>query len=689
MATNDALSGLLLAGRYRLHQRRGAGADGVVMDALDEQLQRPVAVKILSTEWAATPMAERRFRSEAQVAASLTHPNVNAVYDWGIEEFEGARRPYLVLEYLSGGSVRDILDRGRLLSPSQALMVGLDACRGLDYIHRRGILHRDLKPATLVFGDDRHLRLVDVGISRILAEQTWADPSAAGIDAARYASPEQAKGGSPADGTLGAPSDIYSLCLVLIEAVTGQVPFASDSTMATLNGRIDKLMPVSADFGPLASVLERAGRPLPADRFTAAEFGRALMQAAERLPRPAPIAIAGSSQFSDTTGGMRRPAEAADPSGPLPIPVVNDEHDANNMDAPNPTGGEFAPDSVALPALAAPLAGDQVVVGAPVEPASVAVAPLYDQAVEPGRRTRYWIVAALVLVLALVAGGLVAKQMLTTASHAVPDLIGMEKGVAENQIADNGWTIVEQTERSEAQPMLGNIIRTDPPAGTKLKEGKPFTIVVSDGPPLPKLVDLTGMTLDAATAKLTALKLAITVAGDAYDEDKPTGTVLTWSVPDQPSLTAGTEVTPGTTIAVTVSKGPTPRDVPALTGMDEATATAALAAVQLTIVRADDIFSTAVPVGQVADQSLPAGTKVDRGSSVTIAISKGPDLVLLPSLSGLDFASVQAALTTAGLAVGTVTGNTAGYLYAVKVGGNDVIVGQQILRGTPIDLFYF
>ena len=666
MATNDALSGLLLAGRYRLHQLRGTGGDGVVMDAVDEQLQRPVAVKILSSDWAATPMAERRFRAEAQVASSLTHPNVNAVYDWGLDEFAGVTRPYLVLEYLSGGSLRDILDRGRLLSPSQALVVGLDACRGLDYIHRRGIVHRDLKPATLVFGDDRHLRLVDVGLSRIVAEQTWADPTAVGIDAARYASPEQAQGGSQQSG---APSDVYSLCLVLIEAVTGQTPFASDSAVATLNARIDKLMSVSADFGPLASVLERAGRPLPADRFTASEFGRALMQAAERLPRPAPIPIAGSSQFSDTTGGMRRPT---DPTGPALRP-----------DAEVPVESEIMETAALAAVLAAPVAADRIMPSEPI------AAPVYDQAVEPRRRGRALMLASLVLVLALVAGGLVAYRVFATKSHVIPDLVGVAKGVAENQIADNGWTVLVQTERSEAQPVLGNVIRTDPPAGTKLAEGKPFTLVVSDGPPLPKLVDLTGMTLDAATSTLTGLKLTISVAAETFDEAVPAGTVVSWKVPDQPSLTAGTEVTPGTTIAVTVSKGPTPRTVPALSGLDEAAATAALAAVQLTIVRADDIFSTAVPVGQVADQSLPAGTKVDRGSSVTIAISKGPDLVLLPSLSGLDYPSVQAAITGAGLIVGTVTGNTGGVLYAVQVGPSPVIVGQQILRGTAIDLYYF
>ncbi|CAB4886842.1 unannotated protein [freshwater metagenome] len=647
MATIDALSGLLLAGRYRLHQRRSSAGDGTVMEAVDEQLQRLVAVKILGPEWAATPATERRFRAEAQVASSLTHPNVNAVYDWGIETLEGVKRPYLVLEYLAGGSLRDILDRGRLLSPSQALMVGLDVCRGLDYIHRRGIVHRDLRPAMLVFGDDRRLRLINVGVARMVAEQVWANPSAVGINAARYASPEQAQGGSAEDGTVGPPSDIYALCLVLIESVTGQVPFAADSTVATLNARIDKLMPVSADFGPLAAVLERAGRPLAADRFTAAELGRALMQAAERLPRPAPIAIAGGGQFGEHVGAASLPAE---------------------------------PDlATAEPVVAADVA--------PTEPAPAPDVPIYDQAVEPRHRGRR-VLATLALALALVAGGFVAYRTMGATAHEVPDLVGLDKGVAENQIADDGWTLIVQTERSDAQAQ-GKVIRTEPAAGTKFDEGKTFVLVVSDGPTLPKLIDVTGMTLDAATSTLSGMSLAVAVAGDAYDETVPSGTVLSWTVPAQPSLTMGAEVVQGTVIAVTVSKGPAPRDVPNLVGLDETGATAALTAVQLTIVRADDIFSSTVPVGQVADQSLAPGTKVDRGSSVTIAVSKGPDLVLLPELSGLDFASIQEALVSAGFTVGTVTGNTNGYLYAVQVAGNPVVVGQQIVRGTAIDLFYF
>ncbi|CAB4792340.1 MAG: PASTA domain-containing protein [Actinobacteria bacterium] len=674
MATNEALSGLLLAGRYRLHQRRGAGGDGLVMDAIDEQLQRTVAVRVFEPEWAATRSAEQRFLAEAQAAASLVHPNINAVYDFGIDDFDGDKRPYLVLEYLSGGSLRDILDRGRLLSPSQALVVGLDACRGLDYIHRRGIIHRDLRPGTMVFGDDHRMRLVDLGVSRLRAEQTWVDLSAVGIDAARYASPEQAQGLTPEDGSIDTASDIYSLCLVLIEAVTGQIPFASDSTVATLNARIDKLMPVSADFGPLASILERAGRPLPNDRFTAAEFGKALMQAAEKLPRPAAIPTAGNSLFADTTGGaLRDVAESAadeasaddlaDATLPLAVAAAA-TNEINQLSHINHIADVDGIDGI-----------DDI------EP------PVFDQGDDNPHHARSWLLGMLVVVMALLAGGFVAYRVIVTKSYTVPDLAGIEKGVAENQIADNEWVVVVKTERSDQQA-VGNVISSEPPAGSKLAVGKTFVLVVSDGPTLPKLVDVNGMTLDVATAKLAELKLGAPVASDAFNETVAVGQIVSWSVPAQPSLVTGMEVVQGTVIAVVVSKGPEPRVVPQLVGLDVEAAKAALVALQLTMVKTDDVFSD-VPIGLVAQQSVAAGGTVDRDGSVSIALSKGPDLVVMPNLSGLKFDAVQKALTDAGLVVGVVAGNTAGFLYGINVAGVPVVAGQQLPRATVIDLSYY
>ena len=681
MATNEALSGLLLAGRYRLHQRRGAGGDGLVMDAIDEQLQRTVAVRVFEPEWAAARSAEQRFLAEAQAAASLVHPNINAVYDFGIDDFDGDKRPYLVLEYLSGGSLRDILDRGRLLSPSQALVVGLDACRGLDYIHRRGIIHRDLRPGTMVFGDDHRMRLVDLGVSRLRAEQTWADLSAVGIDAARYASPEQAQGLTPEDGSIDTASDIYSLCLVLIEAVTGQIPFAADSTVATLNARLDKLMPVSADFGPLASILERAGRPLAIDRFTAAEFGKALMQAAEKLPRPAPIPTAGNSLFADTTGGALRDVTE----------LAADELEVDELvEARLPRAGavdagadESARTVVAAGAVAIAAANDSnhTTDIDSVEP------PVFDQGDDNPHHARSWLLGMLVVVLALLAGGLVAYRVIVTKSYTVPDLAGIEMGVAENQIAENEWVVVVKTERSDEQA-VGNVISSEPPAGSKLAVGKTFVLIVSDGPTLPKLVDVNGMTLDVATAKLAELKLGAPVASDAFNETVAVGQIVSWSVPAQPSLVTGMEVVQGTVIAIVVSKGPEPRVVPQLVGLDVEAAQAALVALRLTMAKTDDVFSD-VPLGVVAQQSVAAGATVDRDGSVSIALSKGPDLVVMPNLSGLAFDAVQKALTDAGLVVGVVAGNTAGFLYGINVAGVPVVAAQQLPRGTSIDLSYY
>ena len=204
------------------------------------------------------PHAVRGARCAAMSA--LSHPNIAAVHDWGEEQVGKRTTVYAVVEYLAGGSLRDLFDRGRYLDPSQALVVGLEACRALDFAHRKGLVHTELTPAKLVFGDDRRLRIVDFGLARLLGEHDWAEPATVATHVARYSSPEQALG-QPIDGK----TDVYSLALILVEAVTGTVPFAARSTVATLSARIGRLMPVSADLGPLA-VGARAGRPPGAGR---------------------------------------------------------------------------------------------------------------------------------------------------------------------------------------------------------------------------------------------------------------------------------------------------------------------------------------------------------------------------------------------------------------------------------------
>ena len=265
----------------------------------DVQLRRQVAVKILHPALAGDPTFLKRFRAEARAAAALSHPNVMAVYDWGEEADLSEHGPYLVLEYLGGGSLRSMLDAGRLLTPSQALVVGLEAARGLEYAHRRGFVHRDIKPANLLFDEEGRLRIADFGLARAIAEAAWTEPSGVVLGTARYASPEQAQG-KPVDGK----TDVYSLALVMIESVTGTVPFAADTTVATLMARIDALVPGarvarSAALGRRARRSSRSGGAIRRDgarprarghRRASAAAGAAPARAAvavdQRPPRP-------------------------------------------------------------------------------------------------------------------------------------------------------------------------------------------------------------------------------------------------------------------------------------------------------------------------------------------------------------------------------------------------------------------
>ncbi|HTC82419.1 MAG TPA: serine/threonine-protein kinase, partial [Acidimicrobiia bacterium] len=277
------LAGRVLAGRYRLVAPIGTGASGRVYAAWDVKLQRKVAVKVLHAALADDAGFLRRFGAEAQLAASLHHPNIVAVYDWGEDD-----TPFMVLELLEGGSLRSVLDRGDRLSPAQAAAVGRQIAAGLDYAHARGLVHRDVKPANLLFDEHGTARVADFGLARALAEANWTEPAGAVLGTARYAAPEQVRGLSDAR------SDVYSLALVLVEAVTGGVPFAADTSLATLLARVERHLEAPPELSALGPVLERAGRSDPATRFPDARaFAAALAEAAASLPAPDPIPLPG------------------------------------------------------------------------------------------------------------------------------------------------------------------------------------------------------------------------------------------------------------------------------------------------------------------------------------------------------------------------------------------------------------
>jgi serine/threonine-protein kinase len=643
----DSLIGTVVDGRFEIESEQSRSSLSTLFVALDQRSDASVILRLFSAE--ATIEHGAEILEQAAIAFEMSHPNVLRLTSFGRATIRGVERAYVVHERLTGGSLQDMIDRSRLLTPSQALVVGLEVCRALDYAHKRGMSHHDLRPSSIVFGEDRKVRVADIGVASVIAEKAWTDVTTVSQERARYCAPEQAQG-EPFDEK----ADVYALALILVEAVTGTVPFLTDSVVGTMSARVDKLFPVSADLGGLAAVLDKAGRSDPLERSSAAEMGRALVQAGPTLPRPTQIPIVSSAIFGaqgeeDRTGDLTKPREFNELSD-----------DSQSFVASNTDTMTIRDDADAV-----------VAAGVDIEDK-----PLIGR----------WIVAA-VAVLALITGGYFLFSALQKDSYAIPDLIGVDQGEATNLVTEFKWEIVVVEEANEELP-VGVVIRTDPETGKKLETGKALTFVVSTGPPPVPLPELNGLDAATALATLTDGGLVLGVETPEYSEDVPAGVIIRWTISSQPTLVAGQEVIKGTAVDTFVSQGPAPRVVPDLTGMSIESATTALTDLQLTINRGDDQFSI-VAAGGVATQSPAAGESLARGTAVTVAISKGPDLVAVPQLLTLKFDKVGPALEAAGFVLGTVSGNTRGFPIAVFSAGQPVAVGQLLPRGTVLDVLYY
>jgi serine/threonine-protein kinase len=678
------LVGRVLASRYRIVAPLGNGASGRVYLADDTQLRRRVAVKVLHEGMANDSAFLKRFRAEAQAAAALNHPNIMHVYDSGADD--GV--PYLVCEYLGGGSLRAMLDAGDRLTVAQALLVGLDTARGLDYAHRQGLVHRDIKPANLLFGEEGRLRIGDFGLARAIAEAAWTEPQGMLLGTARYAAPEQAQGQN-VDGK----ADVYALGLVLIEAVTGSVPFSADTTMATLMARCEGDVVVPDALGPLVAVLERAGRMEPAERCDAAELEVAFMAAAGDMERPAPLPLVGALPPDDA---LAIPAgfSAGEPVGSeavrdditivLPAsPVRSNGSAAASTSSSTPSVIDIPLDSdpapvVAVAAQAPPgFIGDVELSDGHGRPFDESVDDDVDVDVDERRRRRWPRLLGVVVVLALiVGGGVVAWLLLRTPSAEVPNLVNRQLATAQAVARQNGWTIVSTTTREDGT-RPNQILSQSPAGGTDLEQGHTLRLRVSLGPTLVPMPRTVGQPQQAAIQALTLAGLDVGKVTPANDEKVPKGSVISVAAP----VDADGRVPKGSTVDMVVSSGPAPRTVPdGLVGQPVASVKQALAAVQLGL-HTTDAYSDQ-PVGTVLSLSQPAGTTLPRDTVIEAQVSKGPQPVPIPNVAGQ---SVQAATTTlqnAGFAVSGVEGSPAGQVLAT-----DPPAGEPHQKGTPVRLF--
>jgi len=660
--------GQVLGGRYRLLAPIGTGASATVYLSDDVVLRRRVAVKVLHDALADDPSFLKRFRAEAQSAAALNHPNVMAVHDWGQGDV-----PYLVTELLSGGSLRGLLDTGALLDQAQTQAVGLEAARALDYAHRQGFVHRDIKPANLLFDDEGRLRIADFGLARALAEAAWTEPAGAVLGTARYASPEQAQG-----ATLDGRSDVYSLALVLIEAHTGTLPFAADTTLGTLMARVDRPIPVPPEMGPLVPALQAAGAADPADRPDAGTFA-AMLAAAGSPASVAPLPLAGVATLERAQLDPIEPTTLFRPEDDVLGAVFAD---IDPTMAGVSTSGSSMPGSSIAGVPAVDATGVLVLGEAVGQPATRTIERPGATGGEPpasrrrGRRRRKMprSVRSGLIALLVVAAAVGAFFALYRPTHVIGEYASMPVAEVREMLKHNGYVVVENGEYSESIE-LDTIISQDPVAGTSLKEGRTVTLTVSLGPPpVPVPTDLAGRTVDQASAALVSASLRLGTLIDGYDETVVKGIVL--------SLADGTpaQLPKGSPVDLVVSAGPKPRTVPdGLVGQSVDAVTTQLTALGLVVAR-NDAYSDTVAEGTVLSVAPPSGSAVAKGGTVTVSASKGRRPIAIPAdIVGKSVTAATEELQALGLVVSGVQGSPTG-----KVSGSNPAVGALVKLGSSV-----
>jgi serine/threonine-protein kinase len=668
MTTITEQLGRVLSGRYRLDVGLGTGSSAHVYAAFDTRLDRQVAVKLLHPGLARDERFVRRLQTEARAVAALNHPNVLEVYDWGEEE-DG---PFLVLEYLGGGSLQDIFDAGARLDVPQVVAIGVQAARGLAYAHRRGFVHRDVKPANLLFDEDGVLRIADFGLARALAEAAWTEPSGAATGTARYASPELAEG-RPLDDR----SDVYALALVLYEAVVGRVPFTADTTLATLLARLGAVLPMTPELGPLAPILAQAAISEPLARLSAEELANDLELLARQLPAPGPLPLAGPAAASAPRAPRRaEPAgasavERVQPAGPAPVrPSVFDgeAHDGPELGFARGDRDREADTLADDRGVLAPTTGDS----SRDEPGGTSRSR--RRRADRGGRKGAVVSGALVLVV-LVLLGAAAFTRFVVFGHTVPRLVGVDVQRAGAQVAAAGLRL-DVAGRQYAAAPAGTVLRSSLRAGSLERAGTVVRVTVSLGH---APVEVPAVVGKSKVAAISLLRVAHFVPRPSavYDETVPAGVVVS------ASPAAGSAAF-GSAVRLMVSKGPAPRTIPTdLGGASWATARADLVALRLVPSEVEE-YSDTVPQGDVlATQPAGGTTGVVVGSTVRVVVSLGPRTVQVPSVKDLSIDAAIALLQGAGLPVTEQVGPP-GSTYATTT---DPLPGAAVRPGTDVTLY--
>ncbi|MDX3841577.1 Stk1 family PASTA domain-containing Ser/Thr kinase [Streptomyces europaeiscabiei] len=631
-----------LGGRYELGQVLGRGGMAEVYLAMDTRLGRTVAVKTLRADLARDPTFQARFRREAQSAASLNHPAIVAVYDTGEDYIDGVSIPYIVMEYVEGSTLRELLHSGRRLLPERSMEMTIGILQGLEYAHRNQIVHRDIKPANVMLTRNGQVKVMDFGIARAMGDSgmTMTQTSAV-IGTAQYLSPEQAKGEQ-----VDARSDLYSTGCLLYELLTVRPPFIGDSPVAVAYQHVREEPQPPSVFDPeitpeMDAIVLRALVKDPDYRYQSADEMRADIEACLDGQPVAATAAMGSVGYGGYPDDQPTTALRADAGATTMLPPVGPD-DGYGYDDRQGRRRQQKKNNTSTILLV--LAGVLVLIGA----------ILIGMWMFPGND----------------AGNDTLKA---------PNFVGQSEADAK-QAATNVDLKVTTTKDECENQKTGNVCEQTPKADTDVKKGDTIALVISTGAPKVAIPNVIDRDIDKATQMLEDKGMQVETKSTESSEDA--GTVLSQD-PDP-----GTELEKGSTVTLEVAKAEEKATVPTVTGRSCDAAKAQMEANDLvgtcTEVETDD----GNLVGKVIATNPEAGSELNKGDTVTIQIGKAAEKeeqkAKVPNVVGQTVGQAKQILQAAGFtniqfANGSDQSDTAFVTDQDPDGGNDADPAQTTI----------
>jgi serine/threonine-protein kinase len=629
----------LLDGRYRVDARIAVGGMATVYRAVDTRLDRVLALKVMHPGLAADAHFVDRFIREAKSVARLAHPNVVQVFDQGADR----SYVYLAMEYVAGCTLRDVLRERGALQPRAALDILEPVLAALGAAHRAGFVHRDMKPENVLIGDDGRVKVADFGLVRSVDTVTSTTGSVLGT--VSYLAPEQIEG-TTADPRV----DVYACGVVLYEMLTGQKPHDGDSAAIVLYKHLHEDVPPPSALVPglayeldelVATATARTPDLRPYDAV--ALFGL-VREARSRLSAEQLDAVPPQALTSEYPNAENRTSVIPRSlTVPRPLPVNEDDE----------PGDPFNRTS-------------RFESGPPMPPRR-------REARRP-RRGLLAIVAALLLIVGVGAGVWYINSGQFT---KVPPLLAKTETQARERLKDAGLDVKSVKHAYSDTVKRGTVISTDPVAGARIRDNDSVALTVSDGPETVKVPDLEGYALGKAQALLKTDGLAAGMVTREFSDDVPKGFVIS----TDPA--AGTKRHAGSAIALTVSKG-SAIDVPDVTGenLDEAKSDLQDAGLKVTV-SATEITSE-YDAGQVAQQTPAGDSQAAEGDTVTLTVSKGPEMVEVPSVVGASVDAATKLLEQSGFKVKEDRGILG--LFGDTVKSQSVDAGEQAPKGSTITI---